>query len=370
MKTVPTIGLRLARLGCIGFSKRKTVSEKPEAESLGTSSKDKIHKVYGASSDYPWKKTDRPWVISEVFMLWKCEDRSHEETGRQQRCAREQGLESLPENIQAQRKLDKSYILLALGRMGTILAASTRRAGGEWVFGRFRSKYAYGQQERPWLLLKLETMRIIEKSDDGDDGQRRCAKQDKKPQCVSKNWTHSWRWCFLKKLPQFTSLGEALRRSWNILTTGPAVKNPHLTKNGKRVNCNISNYVPFVVPGLSTKFFNFIFTWFFNIFIAGFCDRKGKSSKRSEIKEGVSYGVHPLHGSAETKNTNNNDDDKVRSELLQDLPDWLQEFRENLFGELHQGHGEPVAWTSWHFQFFSWIANGAASKSGSGFGYA
>ena len=26
---------------------------------------------------------------------------------------------------------------------------------------------------------------------------------------------------------------------------------PHLIRNGKRIDCNISNYVPFVVPGLS-----------------------------------------------------------------------------------------------------------------------
>ena len=31
---------------------------------------------------------------------------------------------------------------------------------------------------------------------------------------------------------------------------------------------------------------------------------------------------------------------------------------------------KPVAWTSWHFQFFSWITNEAASKSGSWFGHA
>ena len=27
----------------------------------------------------------------------------------------------------------------------------------------------------------------------------------------------------------------------------------HLTKNGKRIDCNVSNYVPFVVPGLSAS---------------------------------------------------------------------------------------------------------------------
>ena len=28
---------------------------------------------------------------------------------------------------------------------------------------------------------------------------------------------------------------------------------PHLTPNGKSINCNFANYVPFVVPGLSTS---------------------------------------------------------------------------------------------------------------------
>ena len=28
---------------------------------------------------------------------------------------------------------------------------------------------------------------------------------------------------------------------------------PHLTENGKRIDCNITNYVPFVVPDLSTS---------------------------------------------------------------------------------------------------------------------
>ena len=32
--------------------------------------------------------------------------------------------------------------------------------------------------------------------------------------------------------------------------TGKAVKKPHLFKNGKRIDYNLSNYVPFVVPGI------------------------------------------------------------------------------------------------------------------------
>ena len=38
-----------------------------------------------------------------------------------------------------------------------------------------------------------------------------------------------------------------------IHTTGPAVKKPHLIRNGQRIDRNISNYVPFVVPGLSAS---------------------------------------------------------------------------------------------------------------------
>ena len=43
-------------------------------------------------------------------------------------------------------------------------------------------------------------------------------------------------------------------RIMGIPDTGPAVKNPHLTQKEKRIDCSISTYVPFVVPGLSTSY--------------------------------------------------------------------------------------------------------------------
>ena len=42
-------------------------------------------------------------------------------------------------------------------------------------------------------------------------------------------------------------------RITGILTTGPAVKNHISPKMAKLISCNISNYVPFVVLGLSTS---------------------------------------------------------------------------------------------------------------------
>ena len=57
------------------------------------------------------------------------------------------------------------------------------------------------------------------------------------------------------------------------------------------------------------------------------------ATERSEIMSEELRG-NPSRGSAETENTNKNEDDEeLRSELLQDVPEWLQEFRENLVHE-------------------------------------
>ena len=51
-----TIGLRLARLGCVGFSKRQTVPGKPDAKSLGISSKSTVHSVHATSCGVSGKR--------------------------------------------------------------------------------------------------------------------------------------------------------------------------------------------------------------------------------------------------------------------------------------------------------------------------
>ena len=38
---------------------------------------------------------------------------------------------------------------------------------------------------------ELETIEDFKESDDGDDGQRRGANQEKKRRCMSQNWTYS-----------------------------------------------------------------------------------------------------------------------------------------------------------------------------------
>ena len=114
---------------------------------------------------------------------------------------------------------------------------------------------------------------------------------------------------------------------------------PHLTQNGKRINCNIANNVPFVVPGLSTS-----------------CSTSSSpasstsssqdtvistenpATERSETMSEESRG-NPSRGSAEAENTNKNEDDEeLRSELLQDVPEWQQDFKENLVDKSVQPH--------------------------------
>ena len=68
------------------------------------------------------------------------------------------------------------------------------------------------------------------------------------------------------------------------------------------------------------------------------------AAERIEIMSEESRG-NPLHGSVETENTNKNEDDEeLRSELLRDLPDWLQEFKENLVDEIvpAESRGNPT----------------------------
>ena len=55
------IGLRLAKPGNIGFSKRKKVPGKPDAKSLETNSRSTVHSVYATSSKYPGKQRTIAW---------------------------------------------------------------------------------------------------------------------------------------------------------------------------------------------------------------------------------------------------------------------------------------------------------------------
>ena len=115
---------------------------------------------------------------------------------------------------------------------------------------------------------------------------------------------------------------------------------PHLTQNGKRIYCKISNYVPFVVPGLSTSSSTTPTPSSSSSSLQDSVIRtENPAAERSEITSEESP-RNASRGSAETENTNKNEDDEeeLRIELLQDVPEWLQDFKENLVDKNAQPH--------------------------------
>ena len=114
---------------------------------------------------------------------------------------------------------------------------------------------------------------------------------------------------------------------------------PHLIRNGKRTDCNISNYVPFVVPGLpatsssntpspsspSSSSQDSVFD--VNRYTENPVPERSGSTSGELLGE-------PLHETIENENKNKNgDSEEVQRDISHELPDWLQEFRENLVDE-------------------------------------
>ena len=98
---------------------------------------------------------------------------------------------------------------------------------------------------------------------------------------------------------------------------------PHLIKNGRKFNCNTANYVPFVVPGLSTSS----------------STSSSPTSPTSSSQDTVittecgGWGRPVAWASRNRKTPKNDDDEELQSDQLQDVPDWLQEFRHGLVDE-------------------------------------
>ena len=109
-------------------------------------------------------------------------------------------------------------------------------------------------------------------------------------------------------------------------------------KKGKRIDCNISDYVPFVVPGLSTSS------------STSSTPTSSSSSSQDSVFDVNRYTENPvlersgstseeirgnpLQKPTEIENKNKNEGrEEVQSDLLHDLLDWLQEFKENSVDE-------------------------------------
>ena len=108
---------------------------------------------------------------------------------------------------------------------------------------------------------------------------------------------------------------------------------PHLIKKGKKIRCDTSNHVPFVVPGLPTSS-STSSTSPTSSSQETVTDTESPATSRSEkASEDSSARGNSWHESTENENPNKNDDEEVQSGELQGVPDWLQEFRHGLVDE-------------------------------------
>ena len=114
---------------------------------------------------------------------------------------------------------------------------------------------------------------------------------------------------------------------------------PHFIRHGRRIDSNISNYVPFVVLGLSASSSSTTLSPTSpssssqdSVFDANrytenpVPERSGSAS--GELRE------DPLHETIETENKIKiGESEELQRDVSHELPDWLQEFRENLVDE-------------------------------------
>ena len=114
---------------------------------------------------------------------------------------------------------------------------------------------------------------------------------------------------------------------------------PQLIKDGRRIKCSTENFVPIVVPGLSTGSSSSATpTSPTSVPQEAVIPTLHPASTRSESTSSKGRG-HPSHEPAETTDTNKNgDNETIRRNPLHDLPEWLKQFREKLVDESGPAH--------------------------------
>ena len=251
----------------------------------------------------------------------KIEDRSQEETERQQGCARGDAWK-LAKNIYKLKETEK---------------ATFYSPSDEWVLP---AASTIKPDEREFVVDYAASMHMVSKKD-LSSAELETVRISKSPTTVvtanGEVLTKEEATVYVRELDLFVTV--------MLLEDTPAVlslrklcechgnnyhwttsQKPHHIKNGRKIDCNTANYVPFVVPSLSTS-------------------SSTSSSPTSSSQESVTPTEHPAStrsesmseelqrnlslGPAENENPNTNDDNEdVRGNLSHDLPEWLQEFRQ------------------------------------------
>ena len=147
--------------------------------------------------------------------------------------------------------------------------------------------------------------------------------------------------------------------------SGSTVKKPHLIKNGTRILCNTENFVPIVVPGSSASSSSILPTSTPMTPLRQEIDHRTSTSSSSssptttasidsetrerENQSGTDSPPVPVSSSNVEEMIEQGDPlfaDSGRAPLCSEIPDWLQEFKENLADERVPERGDSHASSS------------------------
>ena len=177
----------------------------------------------------------------------KFEDRSHEETERQERCAQSKAWD-LAKNICKLKENDKATFF----------------SPAKWVLTRASARESV---EREFVVDSWASMHMVSEKD-VNSAEMAITRTSRSPTTVmtanGELRTNREATIYVKQLDLFGKV-ILLQETPAVLSLGKLCdkhghtyhwksgQNPHLIKNGKRIDCNISNYVQFVVPGISAS---------------------------------------------------------------------------------------------------------------------
>ena len=253
----------------------------------------------------------------------KFEDRSQEETERQERCTRGD-VWKLAKNIFKLKVTEKATFYLPSDEWVLPAASTAKPEEREFVVDSGASVHVVSKKDLN--SAELETMRI---------SRNPTTVVTANGEVLTKEETT----VFVRELDLFVTVmlledtpavlySENSAKITGIITIGPAVGNHISSKNGRKINCNTAKYVPFVLSTSSST-------------------SSSSTSPSSSSQESVTLTEHPpstrsdsmskevhgnvSHGTAETENPNKNDDNEEgRGNLSHDLPEWLQDFKHGL----------------------------------------
>ena len=117
---------------------------------------------------------------------------------------------------------------------------------------------------------------------------------------------------------------ERYAKNTDIPMSGPAVKKPHLTKHGKNLSCQTENFVPLVVLGLSSN------SGTSSSSASPPQDSSSTSSSRATERSDDQAPGNCRDSPKSQNKIQKRDNNRASGDRLRDLPEWLEEFTENL----------------------------------------